>query len=843
MGREPSGEERANEITAVMELFNAREMAALHRVVVSLSAQLGSREVARRFVGGSRRLLDSDFAYLMLCDEAKGLELIEAQGLEDPVGVDDNAADVVESAEPSLILAGRALSRSLVGDRRPTSLVYVPLCSPTDVTGVLCVGSFTSLYSVKSSGMLTLLAQPAARALEGARQFEASTLMSQQLQTMVEAQRALASGGIEETFPSFCAALAVVIPVDLALLWDYDPVAKEYIISEAWAPQGDLARGWVRRRVAAGRSLHGHSLGQPGTVRVDLERPNEGLERVWLGQAGMHTGVICPLSSRARAVGIFSVWTKQKGAYRDQERDFLGGMSQQLALSVRNQRLFNQLERAKLEWESTFDVMNDAVWIANESQHVQRFNKAFSRAVDLSYDQILGTSAAKLIGVDPFELSFQSNIERQRGRFRREIEGSRLGRSVEVIATRSSTSQGPVVFVARDVTEAREMNTRLQQASRLAGLGQLASAMAHEINNPLSYIAANLHRIQQWAESPSKLQEDGDELLAELPVLVGESLDGVSRVKGIVEKLQIYSKSDREEVSTFSLNELVDFCLTLVWATLRQRATVVKRYGEMPSYRGNQHLLSQVLVNTFVSAAKSLDPTLVENNQLKVVTDHDAEGWEISISAVRGGEPVTLTDKGGFEPVEAGDSEPTLQGFLLEPDLELLREMGGRAMMIGASGHPTELVLRLPRQDKTEDELRRSVTTLPGVRPANGRILIVDDEPYIRRALRRVLSTRHEVEIARDGAQALEMLERDSVGFDVILCDVVMPGISGLDMVQVISERWPELRERVVFITGGVFSAEAEALLQSGPNPVLRKPVGPRELVNAVEQVLGHRGA
>ncbi len=121
-----------------------------------------------------------------------------------------------------------------------------------------------------------------------------------------------------------------------------------------------------------------------------------------------------------------------------------------------------------------------------------------------------------------------------------------------------------------------------------------------------------------------------------------------------------------------------------------------------------------------------------------------------------------------------------------------------------------------------------------------GRILIIDDELYVRRALSRMLRTRHDVELAPDGPSALQLLASGAL-FDVILCDVMMPGMSGIVFHEELSKRWPNLADALIFVTGGVFTPEAEMRLQSGPNPVLRKPVEPSDLVDTVDSVLLRR--
>jgi CheY-like chemotaxis protein len=104
------------------------------------------------------------------------------------------------------------------------------------------------------------------------------------------------------------------------------------------------------------------------------------------------------------------------------------------------------------------------------------------------------------------------------------------------------------------------------------------------------------------------------------------------------------------------------------------------------------------------------------------------------------------------------------------------------------------------------------------------RILVVDDEQAILNAYRRILGRRHDVVLASGGAEALEILSRDS-GFDVVLCDLMMPEMDGIDVHEALCRDESKLAERMVFCTGGVFTSRAETFIAKIDNPCLEKPL------------------
>jgi len=116
-------------------------------------------------------------------------------------------------------------------------------------------------------------------------------------------------------------------------------------------------------------------------------------------------------------------------------------------------------------------------------------------------------------------------------------------------------------------------------------------------------------------------------------------------------------------------------------------------------------------------------------------------------------------------------------------------------------------------------------------------VLIVDDEPMIGTTLRVLLSGIHEVAVAGSGAAAREMLEEDP-GFDLILCDLMMPNVSGMELHAWLNEHNPDAARRMVFMTGGVFTEDARQFLEDVPNRRIDKPFDPDDLLRLIDEEL-----
>ncbi len=177
----------------------------------------------------------------------------------------------------------------------------------------------------------------------------------------------------------------------------------------------------------------------------------------------------------------------------------------------------------------------------------------------------------------------------------------------------------------------------------------------------------------------------------------------------------------------------------------------------------------------------------------------------------------------------------------LTSDLRRATLVGPSGEILRATGAPfpgggTVVVLhdaRGPAATGSSSGMRRVSGSLAVDR---GRVLIVDDEPIILRAVSRALARSHEVVTASDGAEAIELLRRDSFAFDAVMTDVQMPRASGVDVFRCIEREAPHLAPRVLFMTGGVFSSEIEGFLRGMAERVLRKPFDPEVLRKMIDE-------
>jgi len=406
----------------------------------------------------------------------------------------------------------------------------------------------------------------------------------------------------------------------------------------------------------------------------------------------------------------------------------------------------------------------------------------------------------------------------------------------------SGVRQG-AVLVLRDISERRALHQRIALADRISALGTLAAGVAHEINNPLTAIVGTVdligHRLDDVRRvDPAALQRPG---LTDLAELVGEIAQAGERVARVVGDLRRYAQPHSEVDAAIDLRKALGWALRIVANEMRPRARLVTIFEAVPHVTGSEIRLGQVFVNLLVNAIHAIPDGAPEANEIRVRTYVSEDGNAIvSIRDSGSGVPPEVLPR-IFEPFFTTKPAGSSAGLGLSTAHAIVRSLGGAITAESVVGQGSVFRVCLPATT-----LRTTAT--PGAMPAlpprsrRGRLLIVDDEPLVLRSIKLTVGRQYDVAFASSARQAMALL-RDGPDFDLILCDVLMPEVSGVDLYREVEAAWPELAPRFLFITGGAFTPAATAFLARVPNPQLTKPFSPRELDEAIQRHLATVGA
>ncbi|MEX1367033.1 MAG: ATP-binding protein [Nannocystaceae bacterium] len=390
-----------------------------------------------------------------------------------------------------------------------------------------------------------------------------------------------------------------------------------------------------------------------------------------------------------------------------------------------------------------------------------------------------------------------------------------------------------LVAFARDLTERKRMQASLQKADRLASVGSLAAGVAHEINNPLAYVLANLELLSEDLGQLELSDTSGFDQTVQRTLQ--EAAEGANRVRRIVRDLKSFARADDEVLQSIDVHEVIDAAIDIADNEIRHRARLEKDFGEVPAVLGAPGRLTQVFLNLLVNAAHSI-PEEAYGDQFIRVSTHFERGYVIvDVSDTGTGIPEDIVDR-VFDPFFTTKAQGMGTGLGLSICHGIVTGIGGEIKVHSRVGEGSTFTLMLPAADVPVAR-RRDPSDVQEVADAPPlRILVVDDEPSIGDGIRRALA-RHLVEVAGSGREAIDACEAGD--FDLVLCDVMMPDVSGMDVFRHMSEARPGFEQRFIFMTGGAFTPRAREFLETVDNEHIEKPFSIREL----RKVVGRRAA
>ncbi len=527
----------------------------------------------------------------------------------------------------------------------------------------------------------------------------------------------------------------------------------------------------------------------------------------WLG---------APVLAGGRTVGAVSVSNERPGALGLTELTLVTAVLAQSAIALENARLVELLSSAKREWEKTVDSISQAICIVDAHGTVRRANRAFADLIQLAVTAIPGRP---WIGLLP--PTWSDPVARALAEPAATTVEIRAGERVLLLTAIPMAESGSAVLVFEDQTDRRRLQEQLIQSEKMSAIGQLIAGVAHDLNNPLASVVGFSDFLAEAADVPASLREP-------LQVIRQEA----ERAATIVKNLLSFARSREGERIRQPIRAVLESTLGLLRNQLmaqKVEATLDVEPG-LPDVEVSVNQIKQVFVN-------------IINNACQAIAS-DAPSGRIWITAkrVRDHVVVSVTDSGpgmteeiaahAFEPFFTTKREGEGTGLGLSISQGIVREHGGRITLETRPGSGATFTVELPVRPDIAPIAAAPVLPIES-RPLN--ILVVDDEPHILHYMRATLeSWGHTVEVASDGTYALERALAGS--FDVIICDLRMPHLSGRDMYSKLARQDPRVAERIIFATGDTVRGDTLQFLERLGRPYLHKPFTLAELRAA----LGH---
>lgn len=411
------------------------------------------------------------------------------------------------------------------------------------------------------------------------------------------------------------------------------------------------------------------------------------------------------------------------------------------------------------------------------------------------------------------------------------------GRVVRDALSLDEMSQELVRQIDSRTRERDEARDALVHAERLSSLGQLAAGVGHEINNPLTSVRANLEVLRERLEASPNVATD----MAEMAIVIDEALSGADRIARVVTDLRAYAMPASETRQRVEVARAIKAARKVSSHQLRHVTEVVEEIDPVDPVYADAVRLSQVLVNLLINAAQAIQeadrthPRIIVrafmSGLANVTIEVEDNGVGIPEESLRRlSEPYfsTRLDQGGT-------------GLGLFVVNGIVTSLGGTLTFESTLGKGTIARVTLPTlvEDafpepaggqtlKITNALRGGTPSAPSLPPGAvhsknvPRILVVDDEPRVARSIARMLSGM-EVLVAESGGQALDIMAKEQ-DLDVVLCDVMMPGLSGVDVYNAVEKTMPEVLPRLCFMTGGATIKEVADFLQRDGVRFIPKP-------------------
>ena len=363
------------------------------------------------------------------------------------------------------------------------------------------------------------------------------------------------------------------------------------------------------------------------------------------------------------------------------------------------------------------------------------------------------------------------------------------------------------------------LEVQLQRAlvDRIASVSTFAASIAHELNNPLAVAAANVEMIQDGLPVDEQLDE-----------MFRDSREAMARMQSIIRGLKTFTRSDLGRVERVDIEHVLESAITVANHEIVRRARLVRDFVSVPAVQASEAQLGHVFVNLLVNAAQAIEAGAVDRNEIRVAT-RVGPGSRVAVEIRDTGPGIPHENRARiFEPFFTTKPIGHGVGLGLAVCRNVVRSFGGEITFDTAPGGSVFRV-SLP--------IAAPAVTVPPVRTAvaevSSRVLIVDDEVLFTNTLRRLLAADHDLKIVNSADNALLLLTSGE-RFDVVLCDLMMPGIGGMGLYQRVLEVAPDQARRFIFITGGASTPTSQRFLEELTQPCFEKPCDFRQLRAAI---------
>jgi PAS domain S-box-containing protein len=494
-----------------------------------------------------------------------------------------------------------------------------------------------------------------------------------------------------------------------------------------------------------------------------------------------------------------------------------------------------------------FETANAGMALIDADGRFRKVNRRLCAMFSQTEDALLGSAFPSLLEepqrrLDWLEALQAGIVTREREEPLVSRDGKPLWGAVSLAAVGEGRPEELRYYVAMilDVTERKradaersDMEARLWQAQKLEAIGTLAGGIAHDLNNLLGVIMGYADLVAD--------QLQGSPQAADLR----EILRATDRARNLVDQLLAFSRRQTMQPEILNLNQILSETYELLQRTVGSHIRVDLNLDSLlQDVNVDAGQIQRVLLNLVLNARDAMP----EGGRLSIATRmagdaaSDAATPLVALTVSDTGIGMSAeTKRRAFEPFFT--TKKSGSGLGLASVYGVVKQNGGEIRVESEPGQGTTVEILLPRASAADHSVPAKKTT-PAAEPEGtsrtATVLVAEDEPALRRLIERSLkSAKYEVSSAANGEEALETFLKEPARFDILLTDVVMPGMSGRDLADRVRQQRPDLS--VIYMTGYSASEIAERGVVEPKVTVLAKPFTPKDLRRALRRALGEK--
>lgn len=432
----------------------------------------------------------------------------------------------------------------------------------------------------------------------------------------------------------------------------------------------------------------------------------------------------------------------------------------------------------------------------------------------------------KTLGAGPRKLRLRHDRKSEAGRICNE--------EIALYPITSNHTEGAVILID-DVTERVQMEEQLNHSQKMDAIGQLAGGVAHDFNNMLGGIIGGADLLQPWIPNDPKPQQ-----------YLKTIRTAAERAANLSTQLLSFSHKHPIVPTQIDLHQIITEATDILSSTIDKRVTIeLKLSAEDSSIVGDPTLLGSIFINLGINAShampqggtlsvetrtRELDAAYCDPNPFKLTP---GKYLEIDIRDTGCGIPSNLIDH-IFEPFFTTKEQGKGTGLGLTTAYATVKRHGGEITVSSEINVGTCFQIHLPlSQMKTVHEPTEVVS-----HKGEGLVLIVDDEEIMRSTLQAYIEEYgYEVILAKDGEEAIERYEKYLNEIVFVICDMIMPRLSGPDCFRALKKINPEVR--VILASGFAHEEDVNQVQKEGVAAFIHKPYRNKELVKAIKKAIG----